>query len=118
MYAISDLKGYDAEKINEWVLNNPDSSLLKDGVEYEILEVSLGENGNSLTSDVFKSFKLHIKNGLSNYDISNPTTPPEIVPDNPHTGTERLLLTISELVILGIIFVIVKRQKAPLSKIK
>ena len=54
LYAISDLKGYDAEKINEWVLNNPDSILPKDGVEYEILEVSLGENGNSLTSDVFK----------------------------------------------------------------
>ena len=75
MSALATIKGYDQEKLSDWLESRNDFDLIKDGVEFVEEEININESGNgvnlSMTSTVFSSFKLDIKNGLKTFKVEN-----------------------------------------------
>ena len=75
MSALATIKGYDQEKLSVWLESRNDFDLIKDGVEFVEEEININESGNgvnlSMTSTVFSSFKLDIKNGFKTFKVEN-----------------------------------------------
>lgn len=126
LYAISEIKNYDIDSVIEWFEDNPSLTLEKDGIEYKLVSAKLEQNGEnvsgSFSSDTFESFKLDIKNGLKTYNAKEETKKEpleeEKIPENPHTGMTKGIITLVELLILGVLFFVIKNKKVSFSKIK
>lgn len=73
LWALSDLKGYDFEKVSSWVDNENDYTIEKDGIEYQKTKYTeqTTEDGITTTTEMDKilSFKLDIKNGLKTFNL-------------------------------------------------
>lgn len=84
--ALSDLKGYDIEKVLEYLENSKNLTLEKNGVSYSSRKITQEESNEtvsvSISGEIFTSFELDIKNGLTNFNqkVENTTV------KNPKTG--------------------------------
>lgn len=109
LYAISDVKGYDAEKVVEWMdtLKNP--TIEKDGVMYTFKEFSHHEESEgssvSLTIDYFTAYELDIVNGLKSFNnTSKPIT-------NPSTGISFPIIFVLIIVVFGCGVYLIRNKK-------
>lgn len=113
IYALSDLKGYNAENASAWVLENKNVSLSIDGIEYQSKPFTLKEESQIsnivVSSEIYTIYKLDIRNGLKNFNYKSG----EIIGiTNPKTG---VVLPIVSLLVLGIgamsIFIVCRKKK-------
>ena len=101
IHTIAELKGYDVDKVTDWVEKNGPFKLENDGLELKKEEVTItGEDDagtTKITVDKILSFSLDIKNGLKTYNNTN-----DIVV-NPKTGdlTKYIVLGLGISIILG-----------------
>lgn len=114
--AISDLKGYDYELVEELILENSKLSLLNDGIEVEYITYSGKEsdkNGSTSYSwEMVKSFKLDIKNGFKLFNKVTETPKQEVEEpveekiENPKTGDTRNIVNIALIIVVSLTIII------------
>lgn len=126
--ALTLMKGYDYEKVGEWLENNSNLTLAKDGIEF--VEENLTIKGESSIADVtlttngYLSFKLDLKNGLKTYKTSeDKTETPVTEPDkkdeieNPSTGATLNVVLLLAGLSAGIVIVYKSKRKNIIKKI-
>lgn len=109
LYAISDVKGYDPEKVIEWMdtLENP--TIAKDGVMYKTTKYSYNEEGEGVsvsgTIEYFTDYELDIVNGLKTFkNTSKPIT-------NPSTGISFPIIFVLMIVVFGCGIYLIRNKK-------
>lgn len=122
IYALSDLYGYDIEKVNEWGRENTNNKLTleKDGIEFELMTIKEEINSPGVTGNIkvetYSSFKLDISKGLKKFNESKkddvkeePKTEQKV--NNPNTGIHLgfgILILI--IIISGIGYFLIRKQ--------
>lgn len=111
IYALAELKGYDVDKLSEWLDEDKAYTLAVDGIELETEEFTTtdeNELGTSpLTTDKILSFKLDIKNGLKTFSNKVEEDQKDVVEDevveNPKTGdaTRYIILGLGASLVIG-----------------
>lgn len=92
IYALSNIKGYNVDKLTEWLEANSDVKLDKDGIEFSTKDITSTENSEiadiTTTTKVFTKYKLDIKNGIITYkELNNDqTVSNDSKIENPKTG--------------------------------
>lgn len=113
--ALSNLKGYDEEKVLKYLENSKDLTLEKNGVSYSSHKITQEESNEvvsvSVSGEIFTSFELDIKNGLTNFNqkVENTTV------KNPKTGINFGIGILTILLIGSVItyILIIKKSKFP-----
>lgn len=119
IYALAELKGYDIDKLSEWLDEDREYTLAVDGIELKTEEFTTTDESefgeSTLTIDKILSFKLDIKNGLKTFsnkveeakkdevvDESLNEVVDEVV-ENPKTGdaTRYIILSLGTLLVIG-----------------
>ena len=101
---LAQLKGYDIQKVHDWLEKKEAYTLETDGIELKTKEITITEEDDAgsaeLTVDKILSFSLDIKNGLKTF--SNDTGSGDVVV-NPKTGdiTKYIILGLGVSIILG-----------------
>lgn len=110
VYALAQIKGYDTEKLMDW-LNKQSNSLTlnNDGIEYELKEIKV--DNTDQTGTIISSFKLDIKNGIKNFANNNQTNTDQNI-KNPKTGdlTKLVLLILTTSLAIGILCYIKSKE--------
>lgn len=92
VYALGDLKGYDDESLDEWLGDENDYTLEKDGIilKTDTYEESYEDESisSSISLEYVTDFRLDIVNGLPTYEeyAKNHVATEEPKVDNPNTG--------------------------------
>lgn len=92
IYALSNIKGYNVDKLIEWLDGNDNVKLDKDGIEFTTKDIVLTENNEivdiTANTQIFTKYKLDIKNGIMTYKESNneQTVSNDPTIENPKTG--------------------------------
>lgn len=119
LYALSNIKGYDFEKVSNWLKEDRQFTLATDGIEFEIKDVIEEINSSEAhgigTVTTYSSFKLDIKNGLKTF--SNEEDKKDEVAENPKTGNYYSYGILCAVALIGgsSYLVIRKRSKFPKS---
>lgn len=119
LYALSNIKGYDFEKVSNWLKEDRQFTLATDGIEFEIKDVIEEINSSEAhgigTVTTYSSFKLDIKNGLKTF--SNEEDKKDEVAENPKTGNYYAYGILCAVALVGgsSYLVIRKRSKFPKS---
>lgn len=105
MYALSDLKGYDMDDLDEWYEDNNEYTLANNGLELKEEKTTITNEGIILSVDKIVLFKLDIKNGIKSFSNKeeNPKDDVDKVVDksedetieNPKTGSKVEIIVIA-----------------------
>lgn len=111
IYALAELKGYDVDKLSEWLDEDKAYTLAVDGIELETEEFTTTDENelgtSTLTTDKILSFKLDIKNGLKTFSNKVEEDQKDVVEDevveNPKTGdaTRYIILGLGASLVIG-----------------
>ena len=109
VYAISDVKGYDVEKVEAWLETVKNPTIAKDGIEFTSKEFSYNEEGEGVsvsgTIEYFTSYKLDIINGLKTFNnTSKPVT-------NPSTGISFPIIFVLIALVFGFGVYLIRNKK-------
>ena len=109
VYAISDVKGYDVEKVEAWLETVENPTIAKDGIEFTSKEFSYNEEGEGVsvsgTIEYFTSYKLDIINGLKTFNnTSKPVT-------NPSTGISFPIIFVLIALVFGFGVYLIRNKK-------
>jgi hypothetical protein len=106
---LSNIKGYDPEKVNEWIKEDRKFTLKDDGIEMTTEKFKSG----SISGDRCTSFKLDIKNGLKSFANKKEETKKEEIKEqvkNPKTADTNVILVTLGLIASGSLIVISKKK--------
>jgi len=109
LYALSEVKGYDVEKVDEWMEKLENPTLEKDGIsfiekQFIHKEESEGVSG-SISIDYCTKYELDIVNGLKTYNVpSKPIT-------NPSTGISFPIIFVLIAVVFGCGVYLIRNKK-------
>lgn len=103
--AISEVKGYDVEKVVEWFEKLENPTIEKDGVTFK-LDDFLYENGNvSVNVEYYSNYELDIINGLKTFNnTSKPVT-------NPSTGISFPIIFVLIALVFGFGVYLIRNKK-------
>lgn len=115
---LASMKNYDTDKLNDWLESQTNLTLDTDGIEFVERKVTVGASGASITSNVFDSFKLDIKNGLKTFKVesSNETVDnSNSTVQNPETGLFNGICVVGTvgLLSLGVYLILKKKNVFP-----
>ena len=94
---ISEMKGYDADKLLSWLSNQDNLTIDADGIQFSKKKVDKVDDSETLNGVIpdkyFDSFKLDIKNGIKTFKVDNdlPSDVDEEITDNPKTGSVMII---------------------------
>lgn len=94
---ISEIKGYDADKLLSWLSNQDNLTIDADGIQFSKKKVDKVDDSETLNGvipdEYFDSFKLDIKNGIKTFKVDNdlPSDVDEEITDNPKTGSVMII---------------------------
>lgn len=94
---ISEIKGYDADKLLSWLSNQDNLTIDADGIQFSKKKVDKVDDSETLNGVIpdkyFDSFKLDIKNGIKTFKVDNdlPSDVDEEITDNPKTGSVMII---------------------------
>lgn len=120
IYALAELKGYDVDKLSEWLDEDKAYTLAVDGIELETEEFTTTDENEfgsfKLTTDKVLSFKLDIKNGLKTFsnkveEDKKDELADEVV-ENPKTGdaTRYIILGLGVSIVIGTVAYLKSRK--------
>lgn len=109
LYAISDVKGYDSEKVLDWMETLENPTIAKDGVAYTSKVFEIKEEGEGASVDMsieyFTSYELDIINGLKTFNnTSKPVT-------NPSTGISFPIIFVLIALVFGFGVYLIRNKK-------
>lgn len=90
---ISEMKGYDADKLLSWLSNQDNLTIDTDGIQFSKKKVGKANDSETLSGvisdEYFDSFKLDIKNGIKTFKVVNdsPSDKSDEITTNPKTGS-------------------------------
>lgn len=90
---ISEMKGYDADKLLSWLSNQDNLTIDADGIQFSKKKVGKADDSETLSGVVpdeyFDNFKLDIKNGIKTFKVVNdlPSVEGDEITTNPKTGS-------------------------------
>lgn len=90
---ISEMKGYDADKLLSWLSNQDNLTIDADGIQFSKKKVGKANDSETLSGvisdEYFDSFKLDIKNGIKTFKVVNdsPSDKSDEITTNPKTGS-------------------------------
>ena len=90
---ISEMKGYDADKLLSWLSNQDNLTIDADGIQFSKKKVGKVNDSETLSGVVpdeyFDNFKLDIKNGIKTFKVVNdlPSVEGDEITTNPKTGS-------------------------------
>lgn len=93
LFVLSEMKGYDIDKLIFWLDDKDNLTLINDGIEFNFKEIKITQNNQfvtgSITFDGVTSYKLDIKNGIKTYKVDNvlPSVESDEITTNPKTGS-------------------------------
>ena len=93
LFVLSEMKGYDIDKLIFWLDDKDNLTLINDGIEFNFKEIKITQNNQfvtgSITFDGVTSYKLDIKNGIKTYKVDNDFSSVESdeITTNPKTGS-------------------------------
>ena len=93
LFVLSEMKGYDIDKLIFWLDDKDNLTLINDGIEFNFKEIKITQNNQfvtgSVTFDGVTSYKLDIKNGIKTYKVDNvlPSVESDEITTNPKTGS-------------------------------
>lgn len=93
LFVLSEMKGYDIDKLIFWLEDKDNLTLINDGIEFNFKEIKITQNNQfvtgSITFDGVTSYKLDIKNGIKTYKVDNdlPSVESDEITTNPKTGS-------------------------------
>lgn len=94
---ISEMKGYDADKLLSWLSNQDNLTIDADGIQFSKKKVDKVDDSETLNGvipdEYFDSFKLDIKNGIKTFKVDNDllSDADEEITDNPKTGSVMII---------------------------
>lgn len=94
---ISEIKGYDADKLLSWLSNQDNLTIDADGIQFSKKKVDKVDDSETLNGVIpdkyFDCFKLDIKNGIKTFKVDNdlPSDVDEEITDNPKTGSVMII---------------------------
>lgn len=105
LIALSDIKGYDVEKVAEWMETLKNPTIEKDGITFKYGEFSYQDETSSLETEYFTDYQLDIVNGLKSFDnTSKPVT-------NPSTGISFPIIFVLIIVVFGCGVYLIRNKK-------
>lgn len=94
---ISEMKGYDADKLLSWLSNQDNLTIDTDGIQFSKKKVGKANDSETLSGvisdEYFDSFKLDIKNGIKTFKVVNdsPSDKSDEITTNPKTGSVMII---------------------------
>lgn len=97
IYVLSEMKGYDADKLISWLSEQNNLTLTSDGIEFNTKEMEITLDTQfatgTLNYDGFTNYKLDIMNGIKTFKVDNdlPSDSDEEITTNPKTGSVMII---------------------------
>ena len=94
---ISEMKGYNTDKLLSWLSNQDNLNIDTDGIQFSKKEVGKANDSETLSGvisdEYFDSFKLDIKNGIKTFKVVNDSSSDKSdeITTNPKTGSVMII---------------------------